>query len=425
MKRFSGSSGIDKQGLLRKVGWVSVIMFTASASQMLANLILGRTLSSEDYGMFSFIRKLIMFASFFVLLSMDAGLIRMVSPGVLAVSHWRQYLIRALGVVLLLTSLPVALAWTLYELPVAYLLIVYLIVCISGFMLLSNAILRINEKFMQAQLLVSGFRLVFLFILLIIWIVGTVTLDSSLGWLLFAYATVILIALAFLKKLPGGNAPIPFRSTLKNSSEYYLLTLATIVFVVIDTFFVAKMMGFERAGIYSAVSLLPVTVFNISGSSIGQVLMPLLAAGKKIAWRKIALLWLGMSLPLSLFFVIFTDRLNHFFFAGRYDGYPILIYLFVLVGLFQLTGIFLYSILGGMGTRRYLRLYLAGSLIVQLVHVMAMMGVTRSGYGIHGIAAVTAFFWMVRDLTGVSLIVLQVLRQRKTLGNPSQTGATS
>lgn len=407
---------------MRKIGLVSLVMFSAAASQMLANLILGRTLSKEDYGVFSLIRKLIMFGNFFVLLSLDAGLIRQVPPKVLVQANWHRYLRRGMVVVILMTVLPVAVTWLIYNIQLEYLIILFLIICISGFLLLSNAILRIYQQFMRAQLLVSGFRLIFLLIMILLWIRSAVTLDSSLVLLLVAYGLILFIAFIFLKPLPAGTNPIPFRNTLHNSSEYYLLTLATITFVVIDTFFVAKMAGFRQAGIYSAVSLLPVTVFNLAGSSVGQVLMPLLAAGRSIPWRKIVLIWVGMAVPLTLFFLMLTNPLNHFFFAGKYDGYPTLVCIFVLIGLFQLTGIYIYAILGGIGTRRYLRYYLISSTVIQLVHLLAMFLVIRWDHGIQGVAAVTAIFWLLRDLIGIGFIVLQNSTKRHQALEFKETG---
>jgi O-antigen/teichoic acid export membrane protein len=171
----------------------------------------------------------------------------------------------------------------------------------------------------------------------------------------------------------------------------------------LDRFFISKILGFEALGIYVAVSVVIITIFNLMSTSIGFVLMPYLAKGRKINKKNLIFFIILIVITLSLFFLFFTQKMNHIFYNGRYDGYQNLINLFIIIGALQFIYNFIYFSLGGIGEKiDFIRFFFSIGISIIVFIVLSLILIPK--LNILGAAITTAVSWLIRDIGGIMIL---------------------
>ena len=398
---------LQNKYLIKKIIGVSGIIFLSSICFFLANIILGRMLSKEDYGYFQFIRTVTFILPLLVILGMDASFIRFFSKINISTYKWHTNLIISLRNTAIVSIPLVIFIVIFYQIQWSHGLIVYLIIILYGFLLIGNSILRINSEYIKAQLLTSGWRIVFLISIMGLLIFHSFNKNNVIILYLIAFMFFVIILLIFLKRISEGGKIVSNNDIFKKGSLFFIITISGIIMTQLDRFFISKMLGFEALGVFVAVSLVIITVFNLMGTSIGYVLMPYLAKGNKLNKNTILILVISITIILSIFFVISTRHMNHIFYKGRYDGYQNLIYIFVLIGILQFIYNFIYFSLGGIGEREdFIKFFFSIGISIIIFIILSLILIPR--LNLMGAAIATAISWLIRDIGG-----LIILRRKK------------
>ena len=365
---------------------------------------MGRELSNEEYGIFSIIRKIIQFSSWFVVLGIDAGIIRIIKIN-LNFYNWKKILKDSQSLSLILSIFPIILVSYLFKIKFLYLFITYLIIILLTTLIINNSFLRIMTQFGKAQFILHGWKILFFCLLLLVLTSSkfSFSLKNILFLLFFSYLIFCVISYFFTNNISNGKKNISLKFVIFNSIEFYFITLLTLFIIVFDSIIVAKYLGFANLGVYTAVSLIPITTFNLIGSSIGQVLMPSLKKNGFINRKDIIIIItiIGMILLLLLYYSSFS--LNHIIFKGKFDDFNFLSVIFLIIGLLQYFGNIIYFYLGGTGTREELKLYSMFIFIhtifsVILILTLFEMKLISSLYAV-GISMIIV--WLIRDLIGI------------------------
>jgi len=396
----------------RNVTGVAIIVILSSLSFFIANIVLGRFLTKADYGCFSLLRAITFILPMIVTLGMDASFIRYFSKNGLENFYWWKNL-KISEVNTLLVSLPLVIFFHFYyNINWLYTLLVYFIICIYSFFLMSNAILRINSKYEKAQFLTSGWRIIFLFFCVILLIVNAINKNNVILSYFVAFVIFLLFAYLFLKRIPLGGKFAKNIDVFHSGALFYLITMSGILMTQLDKFFVGKMLGLEELGVFTAVSLVILTTFNLMGTSVGYVLMPYLAKGNKVDYKKLIAFILLASVILTLLFILFGNNINHFLFKGKYDGYQNLINIFILVGICEFVYNFIYFILGGIGIKSdFIKfIYWIGFALITFV-IISIVFIPK--YQLVGAAFATLVAWAIRDTGGIIILASESLRARK------------
>ncbi len=392
--------------LLKKIGYVAIIMISASGFQMASNIILGRGLSKEEYGVFSLIRKVIQFSSWILVFGSDVGLIRLFNKSITKY-NWKNFLKRILLYSLSFSIIPLLIFLKLYSLSNNQIIATILIIFITVILIIGNGIFRIQNKYNLAQFIISGVRYLFFVSLVILWYVNNLTLNNSIMVFTVSYFMFGLLCVFYLRTIPNGIDIISLKDVIKESSEFYLITIVTVSLIVADTLIVAKYFAYEYVGVYAAVSILPVTIFNLSGSSIGQVLMPSLAKGEIRSFKKIIFISVGIVLILFFVFSFIGNHLLHYTFNGKYDGNSNLFSIFIFMGIAQYFSNIIYFSIGGIGTRNILKYFLINTIILTVLYILLInyLILTNIITNISSVAIITVLVWVIRDFMGIHLII--------------------
>ncbi|MBL7110193.1 MAG: oligosaccharide flippase family protein [Candidatus Marinimicrobia bacterium] len=392
--------------LLKKIGYVAIIMISASGFQMASNLILGRELTKEEYGIFSLIRKIIQFSSWILVFGTDVGLIRLFNRSITKY-NWKKFLNRMLLYSFFLSVIPLLIFLRAYSLSNIQIISTVLIIFITITLILGNGIFRIQNKYNLAQFVISGVRYLFFVCLVILWFTNCVTLNNSILVFTLSYLIFGLLCIYYLNAIPNGRNFIPLKDVIKESSEFYFITIVTVSLIVADTFIVAKYFAYEYVGIYAAVSILPVTVFNLAGSSIGQVLMPSLAKGEINNFQKVIYISIGIALILYILFNFIGEDLLHYTFNSKYDGNSNLFYIFICMGITQYFSNIIHFSIGGISTKESQKYFLLSTIILTVLYLLLInyLIITHIITNITSVAIITVLVWVIRDFMGIYLII--------------------
>lgn len=390
--------------IITKVSGVAIIVIASSISFFIANVLIGRFLSKADYGYIQFIRTITFILPIIILTGMDAAFIRYFTESDLKKYDWLRNLTISLKNSIIFSIPIMVFIHFYYNLFWFHSILVLLILVIYSFFLLSNSILRISNQFNKAQILTSGWRIIFLISILIITLCNSVEKKLVIFLYFLSFLMLLLPAFKYLSKLPRGRIKISNLKIFKKSYLFYFITVSGIVMTQLDRFFIGKILGFESLGVFVAVSLVIITVFNLLGTSIGYVLMPYLAKGKKINKNYLIVFVAAISIILFIFFLFFAGRINSILFQGKYDGHRSLILIFCFIGMSQFIYNFIYFSLGGIGKnsdfKKFL-LFIIFSIFVFIVSAIILI----NKFDILGAAIATLISWVIRDLGGVYTIL--------------------
>ncbi len=388
---------------VKKVGGVSAIVFISSICFFLVNIFLGRMLTKEDYGYFQFIRTVTFILPSIVILGMDVSFIRFFSKYDMSKTSWFRNLLISIRNTSIL-SIPIVLFIILfYQIHFFHGLIIYLILLFYGFLLMGNSILRVSGQYFKAQFLTSGWRIIFFIFIVFLFIMSSFTIDYVICSYFMSFVLFVVFAMIFLKKIPKGKEEVPNKNIFGKGFLFFLITVSGIIMTQLDRFFISKILGFEALGTYVAVSVVIITIFNLTSTSIGFVLMPHLAKGKKISKKNFTFVIPCIAVGLSLFFLFFTQYMNHIFYNGRYDGHQNLINLFIIIGVLQFIYNFIYFSLGGIGEKvDFIMFFFSIGFSIIVFIVLSLILIPK--FNIIGAAIATSVSWLIRDIGGIMIL---------------------
>ena len=88
---------------------------------------------------------------------------------------------------------------------------------------------------------------------------------------------------------------------------FFLFGISNIFLAQLDKLFIGFHYGFTHVGAYTAISLFPITVFNLVASSIGVIAMPYLIRNNTkevISKKALAISFFFIPIPIFFFFHI-------------------------------------------------------------------------------------------------------------------------
>jgi len=389
--------------LIKKVGGVSSIIFISSICFFFANIFLGRYLSKSDYGYFQFIRTVTFIIPSVVVLGMDISFIRFFSQSDISNYNWLRNIVISIRNTSIISLPIVILVVVLYHITFFHGFLIYIILILYSFLILSNSILRLNSKYFTAQFLTSGWRIIFFLFIVLLFITNYLTKKYVVLFYFLSFLIFVLFGIKFLLSSPKGQERVSNTLLFKKGLLFFFITISGMIMTQLDRFFISKILGFKALGIYVAVSVVIITVFNLMSTSIGFVLMPYLAKGKKIKKKLMYILIPSVMLLLSIIFIFFTESMNHFFYKGRYDGHQNLIVLFVAIGVLQFFYNIMYFSLGGIGTKLdFTKFFFSIGLSIVVFVVLCVILLPK--LNILGAAIATAISWLIRDIGGIIIL---------------------
>lgn len=227
----------------KRISRVFLIISSIALIQVISTIILARSFSKTDMGLYRLVLTIGEFVAIFAILGLNGSFVRFFSRQSPDAYDWKRYSIIAITGCGLLSSLVIIGAGIFYSLETIFILIAILIAIAALANMLFTSLLRAKRRYELAIFLARlNFLMFFLFLIILI-ILQKVSLKSSLALFSFsALITAVLIFMITFKKTPSGKKLIP-PSVFKEGFIFLGLTLASITILRADQLFIGKMLS--------------------------------------------------------------------------------------------------------------------------------------------------------------------------------------
>tara|TARA_B100000676_G_scaffold266937_1_gene280925 strand:+ start:4483 stop:5721 length:1239 start_codon:yes stop_codon:yes gene_type:complete len=260
-----------------------LIAFFSAFLMFLVNIFLGNFLDVETFGKYSVIRNSIIFIPLVINLGISNSITIIHKKVNVFDYNWhfifnRSFLISFFVCLLCCCCFSYFFNFSNIEFSLIFLINLFL-----GRIILANSIFRLSSNFILAQITRNLWRFIFLLLLILTFYLKV--FDSNILMILILIFSSILIALFFVlykeNHLSNGKKVLSYENVLKYGFMFFLLGLCETFLSQLDKFLIGYDLGYSIVGNYSIISLIPLTTYNISASSIGLIIMPYIINNKK------------------------------------------------------------------------------------------------------------------------------------------------
>jgi len=358
-----------------------IIIALISLLQIVSNVLLGRGLSKDDFGKFSFIiNNIISVFSVLFLFGQISTILRLFSSRDIQEFQWKKKLISFLLLIIVLLVVASYLVVIFYQLTT----IMFVIVLFGSFFACCTMILagifRSKGKFNTAVLIERTHSVVFFIILLYTYFIlknFDLTTISLLKLISFSFVVPLLVYI--LLKWKEGPYQIK-KNAIFEGLTLWEMSLTVLVLTNIDAFFIVKILDYKEMALYSIIGSVMV-IFNFAREAIFSVYSQKFAKIKDFNSIKVVKIIILISIVLTLFFIISTNFILQILFGGKYSASYLLVILFCIYN----TLFFLYVIPScyfmGQGIKLELRKMMAINIIsvvlkISLIFLFSKFGLT-------------------------------------------------
>lgn len=390
--------------LFQQIGMVSLITGATQLAFLVANLLLARAMTQEEYGRVSLANILINLTAYLGLVGLNSAVVRAIPREELQVMNWRADVPRVAGVALVIVLTITGLAGILYRFSPAETALMALAGWFFALSVAGSALLMIERRFASSQLWLYLWRILLLLgsgLLL-----GLGVLHTRAVLVIYALAGAVQVGGLWvtLRAHPGGDRPLPVSRIVREGLLFFGLFLTSTLMLRLDAFLLAGIVNPAALGRYAAASNIALTGYGVLSLGVSQVLMPRVASGEPLHLKRLlGLLGVGGSLA-ALALTLFGTPLIHALYANRYPGdYRPLIGLLCAAGMTQVMYVVPSALLGVRAPLALLRAFL----LVNVVSVAINGGLNLwliPRWGLEGAAVATLLSWVWRLVWAVVMV---------------------
>lgn len=356
--------------MVMNIGGVSLALILVMVFASLSSILLARLLPDADWGEFSLMRMLVLFIPFLAIWGQGIAAARFFSKNDPTVFNWHAAFIKVTAWSALFAALCVAAAAVIYDLQLYNILALYVsVVFFCATLFLANLV-RSQRRYTQAILMENGFRGVFFFVLLAIYLLASLTKPEAI----FIYLGLVVVmgcgnVVYAFRSLANGENPVP---AAMHRTGILLMGIEVSVDVLssLDTLLLPKILDYGALGLYAAV-LAPAQLFNILARAAKYVWVPEFGRSERTRFRLLTIAVCAVALVLAAVMALTAKPLLHLLYKGKYDQGAMVLQIMAAAGVFRL----LYSlssslIVGRLGQRAlvvHLRITIAAMALYALL----------------------------------------------------------
>jgi O-antigen/teichoic acid export membrane protein len=402
--------------LLKNISKVSIITGFASLSFFATNIILARKLDISDFGHFSLIRSLIMLLPILIYFGFSNSIIRFSKSNDLSKFNIFEPIKQVSLWSVLIAIFVVGFVKQFYSLGMLDFFVLLGASWVLGRLWIVNSLLRINENYSTAQLVPFAWKFILLFIIIILLFIDWISLESTLLVLFISFFFSYFYGIAKEKQYKCGTKKISIKRIYLTGLSFFMVNILSLFMSQFDKLSIAKIFDSESVAIYSGVSLISLTTFNLLGTSIGYVLMPHLSKGKRIS--KLEFILYTVITPLVIFAILFNygEFANNLFYDNKYSNYPIIFQLTLILAVLQYYNNLIQFSMGGIGTNKDVLKYLF-VIVFSIIIMFIAYFIIEQYFDIQYDKLVRLIFailigWVIRVLFGGWLLINKLLKVR-------------
>lgn len=400
-----------KLKLIHHIGGASILVILGSLASFGANVLLGRNLSQEDFGIFSLFRSVMLYLPTFAFIGFGNAMIRFARDNELSITNWKKPLrkINLIGVGVLLAAAGV-IQW-IYPFSLMEAVFIGIAAWLMARVLVTNSLLRIMGKMVLGQFTSLVWRYIFFVTLLATISWSEASIDRVLLLFFLSFGVMFIAARLIERGIPVGSESIALKKIISYGSTFFVINIFTILMTQMDKLIISTTLGTLSVGIYTGVSLVALTAFNLAGSTIGYILMPHFSRERKIPVLEFLFYFFiipGLILVLAFYSL---EQVNTVLFDGKYSGINQLLRLSIILGVMQYYHNLIEFSLGGLSSKKSLKIFL-GSILISLLILFSLSFMLVNHYGLAGIIMGCIAAWMFRNLVGAWMLGKILLKEK-------------
>ncbi|MDY6933322.1 MAG: oligosaccharide flippase family protein [Spirochaetota bacterium] len=356
-------------------------MSSVAVIQLCNNVYLGRELTKEEFGLYSFVfLNVAHLLAIFLIFGQGASVVRYFSSKTIEDYQWKKYLFKFL----LLIIFPLII--TSFTVKIIYHLDWFWFYMIAGgsFLLcntnLTGAFFRARGWFNQAIIIERANPIVFFILLLFFFLFGKMNLDIASYLKLFSFLSVMPFIFYILANWNEGQIQVETK-IYSDGISLWELSLTVIVLYHIDAFFIAKLLGYKELALFS-VMIAIMRIYEFASVSLFSVYSQKFSKNRDINIKLFFKFLLIIVLFIGIFYLLFTNIILEILFKGKYYASFILIVLFTIYGSINLLYVLPSCYLVGHSDKKEMRQMLLGNIISIVIRIIIIY--VLYDYGLFG-----------------------------------------
>jgi O-antigen/teichoic acid export membrane protein len=365
------------------IGFISVI-------QLLNNVILGRDLSKEDFGVFTFVFiNIIRLLSVLFLFGQNSSILRYFSKKNIEEYNWKNYLSKFNVVVLIPIILVSYILVKFYNLEFFWFSIISVGLIFKVLTTIIAPMFRSRGNFNIAVTLENADPIPFL----ILQILAIIIFHKSNLWMnaimkIISFLALIPFVIYIFTKWKSGNKKIG-NDIVKDGLGLWEVNITVIVLTSVDAFFIAKILNYEDLALFNIMSSI-MLIFEFSRLSIFNIYSQKFSKNIDVNIRKLFNFLILIIVIITIFYFTSTKTIIYILFKGKYEISFILILLFCIYGAINILYLIPACYLIGKSTRKQMKkmsLINLSSLIIKVSLIYALSRFGLNGFLIAGITS--------------------------------------
>ena len=381
-------------------------------ASFLTTIILANKLSIELFGQYNFFKSIFPMLSVFVLLGLDKSYIKYFSKNKLKKDY------KLITYLIFFNSIVITLLFSyLYSLS-DYLIPIFFCILFASINLFLSSQAALEKKYMIAQFMQNGYKIIFLICIISFINVSYVKLINVINLYLVSFSIPLIYFAFYLKDQFNREKFLKFPefyTLFKNGILFFLINFINLLIVNMEKLTIPYIYDDKSLGVYVALSFIYMTIFNMMGTAIGFVLFPELTNNpKNINIKKMITFSLLLMFSLGLFFFLFGTDLNSFIYKGKFDIFSTFKsnLMMILIASIQFINAPLHWIILAIGKGEDVKLYLKAIFSILIFYFITVVLVLYKSISFFDIIPIILIAWLLKlFLTG--LIINKIFTNHK------------
>ena len=391
--------------MLKKVSYVFIINGLAVGCGLFKNILLARSISEKDFGLYSLLLTIIGFLYPISLLGLQTSLVRFLSGQDFKRFNFLKGLRNILILSAIIALVGALIASDIYLLPTPLLLFLIVVIVSSAINDLIAAVLRAQGLYNLSMFIFRGVNFFILVVLIVLYTSNQLNFDNALFGIAIIFAAFSIVTSTIASKHFGrGDESFP-SSIWKDGMIFWGTDISLLVVVSIDRFLIPKMLSLEALGLYFAIFAM-MRLFDLTFQSFEFVLLPYARRLKKynLIWIAIAATTVGLSL--TIVYLTLGSYVVDLVYKGKYTHGVYLIPYFCVMKLMRILYVIPYSIISGrLQDKRLYQLFYSNMTTMLLSIMLALIFI--SIWGLVGAVLAATVAWFVRAMAGFVILYFE------------------
>lgn len=393
---------IKRNSDINRVSLTFFIIGIIALIQAFNSIVLGRILSEEDFGLYSFLfTTIVPLLSAVIILGQPISIVRFFSKYNFSDYKWKKYLKYVSIVFTILILFSITVIGIFYNLDISN--YIYLFTAVLSFSILNiiASFYRTRKKFYKAILLERIAPPVFLILLVISLLVGLSEINYILIFKTISYFLPFLIIFFFFIKNKSGKKKIN-KNIYSDGLLLWGIGMTMVAIAKIDGFFIVKYLDFKAIAVYSIIFLFT-QIYVFASEAIWSIYSQKFSSGYKPNLINFISKIAVIAFLITIFYLTIGRYILHLLFNGKYDHGAYLILPFCIIGCLRLLYLYPSCYFIGKSSSNTLRSFLKLNVLGLVLNIIILIIFIKL-FGLLGAVVSGIVIWVYRNVIGYALV---------------------